>query len=118
MPWPASDVVTIDGGTVGRFLEFLRSEERTERYRRNVQHYLATWGKFYAGRDIRSVALQEILQELGRHQRARKNRITALKSFTAYLREEEATLTSKEDPTIDVRVSAVACEVWDACDRD
>ena len=101
---PPSEVVTIDGRAVGRFLAFLRSEERTERYRRNVQHYLATWGKFYAGRDIRSVPLQEILQELGRHKRARKNRITALKSFTAFLREQEATLTSKEDPTIDLKV--------------
>ncbi len=101
---PPSQVITIEGPGVGRFLEFLRTEERTERYRRNVQHYLATWGKFYAGRDIRSVPLQEILRELGRHKRARKNRITALESFTAYLREQEATLTSKEDPTIDLKV--------------
>jgi hypothetical protein len=49
---PPSEVVTIDGPAVGRFLEFLRTEERTERYRRNIQHYLATWGKFYAGQDI------------------------------------------------------------------
>jgi len=103
---PPCEVVTIDGPRVGRFLDFLRNEERTERYRRNIQHYLATWGKFYAGRDIRSVPLQEILQELGRHKRARKNRITALKSFTAYLREQEATLTSKEDPTLDLKVPA------------
>jgi len=101
---PPSEVITIDGPAVGRFLEFLRTEERTQRYRRNVQHYLATWGKFYAGRDIRSVPLQEVLQELGRHRRARKNRIIALKSFTAYLREQEAELTSKEDPTIDLKV--------------
>ncbi len=57
---PPSQVITIEGPGVGRFLEFLRTEERTERYRRNVQHYLATWGTFYAGRDIRSVPLQEI----------------------------------------------------------
>src|SRR6266851_4731933 len=101
---PPSAAVTIDGPSVGRFLEFLRSESRTERYRRNVQHYLASWGKFYAGRDIRAVPLHEILGELGRHKRARKNRITALKSFTAYLREQEATVTSKEDPTIDLKV--------------
>jgi len=101
---PPSEAVTIDGPSVGRFLEFLRSESRTERYRRNVQHYLASWGKFYAGRDIRAVPLHEILGELGRHKRARKNRITALKSFTAYLREQEATVTSKEDPTIDLKV--------------
>jgi len=50
------------------------------------------------------VPLHEILGELGRHKRARKNRITALKSFTAYLREQEATVTSKEDPTIDLKV--------------
>ncbi len=105
---PPSEVVTINGAGVGRFLEFLRTEERTERYRRNIQHYLARWGKFYAGRDIRSVPLQEILRELGRHKRARKNRITALKSFTAYLREQEATLTSKEDPTIDLKLLLLA----------
>src|SRR6202158_1401407 len=46
----------------------------------------------------------EILHELGRHKRARKNRITALKSFTAYLREQEATLTNREDPTSDLKV--------------
>ena len=36
---PPSEAVTIDGPSVGRFLEFLRSESRTERYRRNVQQY-------------------------------------------------------------------------------
>ena len=35
---PRADVVTIEAGRVGRFLEFLRRDERTERYRRNVQH--------------------------------------------------------------------------------
>ncbi len=76
---PPPVVVMIDAPAVDRSLEFLRAEERTERYRKNVQHYLAAWGKFYAGRDIRSVPRQEILQELGRYKRARKNRITALR---------------------------------------
>ena len=42
---PRAEAVTIDGPSAGRFLEFLRSESRTERYRGNVQHYLASWGK-------------------------------------------------------------------------
>src|ERR1700687_815279 len=55
---PPSEAVTIDGPSVGRFLELLQGESRTERYRRNVQHYLASWGKFYGGREIPSVPLQ------------------------------------------------------------
>jgi integrase len=101
---PPAEGPVLDAPTVRRFLDYLRKEGRTERYRRNVEHYLAAWGGFYAGRDIRAVPLQEILKELGRHPHARKNRITSLKSFTAFLREQDATLTSKEDPTLELKV--------------
>jgi integrase len=95
--------VTTDPGTVARFLAWLRQEGRVERYVKNTQHYLAEWEAFLKGRDLRRVALWELRAELKRRGAA-KSRIIALKSFAAYLREQEAVLTSKEDPTLDLRV--------------
>jgi integrase len=45
-----------------------------------------------------------LLRELNRHPTARKNRITALKSFCAWLREVEGALTAAEDASISLKV--------------
>ncbi len=63
-----SDVaVFLDSDTVGRFLEYLCAQKRTERYVRNVGFYLAGWAEALAGRDLRTVNQQEYLRELARH---------------------------------------------------
>lgn len=98
-------IITLDDETIGRYLDHQKAGGRTERYRKNLRTYLAAWAAFYAGRDIRTVPLAELAAELGRPKRtARKSRIIALKSFTAYLREIEATLPASADPTTGLRV--------------
>jgi hypothetical protein len=92
--------VYLDAETVGRFLEYLQGQGRTARYVRDVGTYLAAWAEALAGRNLRRLTLQEVLRELARHKTARKNRITALKSFTAWLREGEAVLPVAEDCTL------------------
>ena len=100
----ASLAAVMDEECIGRFLDYLKREGRTERYRKNVRFYLSQWADFYDERDVRLVPLQALLQELNRHPTARKSRITSLKSFTAYLREEEATLKIGDDPTVSLKV--------------
>lgn len=96
--------VYLDAETVGRFLEYLQGQGRTARYVRDVGTYLAAWAEALAGRNLRRLTLQEVLRELARHKTARKNRITALKSFTAWLREGEAVLPVAEDCTLALKV--------------
>ena len=95
--------VYVTAETVGRFLESMRSAGTTARYVGNVGFYLATWAESLAGRDLRTVSLQELLRELARHPTGRKNRITALKSFASWLREQGA-LSLAEDPTVSLKV--------------
>ncbi|SEU28755.1 tyrosine-type recombinase/integrase [Stigmatella erecta] len=102
--------VYLDPETVGRFLEYLKAQGRTERYVGNVAYYLAGWAEVLVGRDLRRLTLQEVLRELARHKTARKNRITALKSYTAWLREVEAVLPVSEDCTLALKVPAARPE--------
>lgn len=95
--------VYLNAETVGRFLDSMRQAKTTERYLGNVGFYLATWAEALSGRDLRTVTLQELLRELARHKTARKNRITALKSFASWLREQGA-LSLAEDPTVSLKV--------------
>ncbi|ATB30423.1 hypothetical protein MEBOL_003884 [Melittangium boletus DSM 14713] len=95
--------VYLTAETVGRFLESMRNAGTTARYVGNVGFYLATWAEALAGRDLRTVSLQELLRELARHPTGRKNRITALKSFASWLREQGA-LSLAEDPTVSLKV--------------
>ncbi len=102
--------VYMDAARVGRYLERMRSKGTTERYVKNVGFYLAAWAEGLAGRDLRSVTLQDLLRELNKHKAARKNRITALKSFCAWLREEEGALTAGEDASISLKIPATRPE--------
>ncbi|WNG19323.1 site-specific integrase [Cystobacter fuscus] len=97
--------VYVNAETVGRFLDSMRRAGTTARYVGNVGFYLATWAEALAGRDLRTVTLQELLRELARHKAGRKNRITALKSFASWLR-EQGTLALAEDPTVSLKVPA------------
>lgn len=100
----------VNADSVRRFLEYLRSQGRTERYVKNVCVYLATWAEDLAGRDLRTVAVQELLRALAKHKTARKNRIIALKSFASWLREVEGALSAAEDATRDLKVPAARPE--------
>jgi integrase len=96
--------VFMDAASVARYLEHMRGKGTTERYAKNVGFYLAGWAAGLAGRDLRTVTLQDLLRELKRHKTARKNRITALKSFCAWLREVEGALTAGEDASISLKI--------------
>jgi len=102
--------VYMNAEAVGRYLDTMRRAGTTERYVGNVGFYLATWAEGLAGRDLRTVTLQDLLRELNRHTTARKNRITALKSFCAWLREVEGALTAAEDASISLKVPATRPE--------
>lgn len=100
----AAAAVFIDDERVGRFLAWLRANGRTERYRRNVRSYLAQWARALAGRDLRTVSLQELRRTLAGWEKARKLRIIVLKSFASYLREEEGAISVAEDATLALKV--------------
>jgi integrase len=69
-------------------LAHLKTEGRTERYRRNLRTYLAQWAESLAGRDLRTVTLQELKRELAKRPAARKHRIIALKRKKGYTMQE------------------------------
>jgi hypothetical protein len=51
--------VYLDGETMGRFLEYLRGQGRTDKYRRNVRTYLASWAEASAGKCYRARWMRE-----------------------------------------------------------
>ncbi|WP_225412044.1 site-specific integrase [Stigmatella hybrida] len=101
-----ASAVFMNAETVGRYLEHMRSKGTTERYVKNVGFYLAEWAGGLAGRDLRAVTLQDLLRKLNQYPTARKNRITAFKSFCAWLREEQGVLTVGEDTSLSLKVPA------------
>ena len=98
------EAVHLDPPTVARFLDHLKGEGRTERYRKNLRTYLSAWAEILANRDLRSLSLQELKRCLARWPTARKNRIIAIKSFFSFLREVSATLPSAQDATLALKV--------------
>ncbi len=96
--------VYLESATVGRFLEYLRGQGRTEKYRRNVRAYLTFWAEALADRDLREVTLQELKRELAKASTAKKHRIIAIKSFFSFLREVEAVLPASQDATLGLKV--------------
>jgi integrase len=100
----AAEAVQMTAENVKRFLDHLKTQQRTEKYRRNVRSYLAEWAVPLAGRDLRALSLQDLKRMLSQWSTARKARIIAIKSFFSFLREEEAVLTSGMDATLDLKV--------------
>jgi len=98
--------VRVDAESVARFLAWLRTNGRTERYRVNTRNYLAQWARVLAGRDLRAVSLQELKRTLSGWEKARTARIIALKSFVSYLRDEEGAISVAEDATLSLKVPA------------
>jgi integrase len=96
----AADALVMDADTVDRVAAHLVKEERSPKYVKDVIGYLGTWTEDLGGKDLRAFKLKDLLKILGTHKTARRKRIAALKSFTAYFREIEATLDLRDDPTI------------------
>jgi integrase len=95
---------TLDGDTLEAFLKHCERQGLTEDYRNDILgHYLRAWGNALGRRDIRTVQLRELRVMLDKWRTARHHRIVALKSFTAWLREEDR-LRRNEDPTLDLKV--------------
>lgn len=100
----AAEAVYMTAENVKRFLDHLKAQQRTEKYRRNVRSYLREWAVPLAGRDLRAISLQDLKRMLALWGTARKARIIAIKSYFSFLREEEAVLTSGMDATLDLKV--------------
>lgn len=96
--------VVVDADAVAGLLRFLAAQGRTPRYRKNVRLYLAHWVDALGGRDLRTVTLADLQAHLAAWGTARRHRIIALKTLTAYLREQTATLLTADDPTAALRV--------------
>ncbi|NOJ83831.1 site-specific integrase [Myxococcus xanthus] len=101
--------VHIDEEAVAGLLLHLTEKGRGLAHRRAVRAYLSAWGEALAGRDLRKVQLRDLRKLLADWGTARKYRIIALKSFTAWLREEDR-LKPSEDPTLSLRVPPAVAE--------
>ncbi len=72
-------------GKDGRPVYVLRKMVQGRAYMVHLDARSETEAEALAGRDLRTVSLQELLRELARHPTGRKNRITAIKSFASWL---------------------------------
>ncbi len=123
-PSPASaKAILIDADSVKKCRDNLLKEGRVKRYVENVGYYLAQWGADLAGRDLRTVTTQELLQVLasfpkpGKDRKgrdivmgeARRHRVSAIKTFTAYLR-GLGVLKAAEDPTVELELPSAEPE--------
>lgn len=100
----AADAVVVEAATVDRVAAHLQREGRSSRYIKNVISYLGHWAEDLGGADLRRLKLKELLRIVNEHGTARGKRIAALKTFTAYFREVEATLQLNEDPTLALKM--------------
>ena len=57
----AAQAVYVIAENVGRFLDHLKRERRTEKYRRNLRTYLSKWAVPLADRVLRTVTLEHAL---------------------------------------------------------
>ncbi|WP_201756499.1 site-specific integrase [Corallococcus silvisoli] len=95
--------VRIDEEALSGLMAHLTEKGRSKDYRRDVRNYLAAWAEALGGRDLRKVQLRELRKYLADWKTARKGRIIALKTLTAWLREDDQ-LKPSEDPTLELKV--------------
>lgn len=102
--------VVLDVETLSLFAAHCAKQGLSEGYRKHILgRYLADWGVALRGRDLRTVALREVVSALDGWKTARHHRIVALKAFTAWAR-ETAQLRRGDDPTVDLRVPPARAE--------
>jgi integrase len=98
------DAVILTEELVDGLIEYMERRKVTLRHRTNVRFYLAQWTKDLEGRDLRSVTFQDLKRIKAKYKGvAERKRISALKTLTAYLR-EEGLLDHREDPTLGLAV--------------
>jgi integrase len=96
----AADAIVVNAESVDKVAAHLQREGRSPKYIKNVISYLGVWAEDLRGRDLRGFKLKDLLAIVNERETARGKRIAALKTFTAYFREVEASLELNEDPTI------------------
>jgi integrase len=105
-----ADAVVLDDETINRFTAFLANppdgRPRTPLYIANLKSYLGQWRDAFHGRDLRTLTLRDYQKPLASWAKGYHMRIVAIKSFTSFLREHEATLKRAEDASLDLRVPA------------
>lgn len=92
--------LVVGSDTIGEVIRYLKKVERHPDHVNAVMRYLAQWGEDLAGADLRKVRIENLKLILAKYETARQKRIAALKTFTAYFREEVNTLRVEEDPTL------------------
>jgi hypothetical protein len=96
----AANAIVVEDATVDKVAAHLSREGRSPKYIKDVIAYLGWWGEDLGQKDLRSFKLKDLLRIVNERGTARGKRIAALKTFTAYFREVEATLEMNEDPTL------------------
>lgn len=99
----AQGPVCCDAPTIAVFIQHMQDRGRSAEYVIACRAYLADWTQAFAGRDLRSLTIRDIRRHLAGWDTARKWRIIALKSFTAWLR-EDGRLPLDRDPTLALKV--------------
>lgn len=116
-PAPTVDgPLRIDGALIQRLVTAMQADGLTDRHIENVERYLAAWSSDLKGRDLRRVTVRDlnaVLDSYPRQERdgvtgqvrtvsqARRHRITALKTLTAWLR-KRGELSPAEDASLAV----------------
>ncbi|MBS2028702.1 MAG: hypothetical protein JST54_12445 [Deltaproteobacteria bacterium] len=102
---PAPTVpVLVDDQAIKDFVAWKRSEGFNELYVRDeLEKYLTDWAAVLKTRDLKKASTPELRQMVAKWPTAKHHRITAIKAFAAWCRNEVGTLTSQNDPTLDLK---------------
>jgi hypothetical protein len=99
------DPVQLTADLVAEYQRWQINKGISERHARDVAKRLANWIEDLDGTDLRKVSLRDhIKPALAKRVTMRAHRISTIKSFYAWLREEKHLLTSANDPTLDLPV--------------
>ena len=93
--------LVLDAETLQAFADYAREQGLSEDYRKDILgHYLSQWAEALGRRDLRKVSLRELRALLNRAvwKPGRRHRIVALRSFTAWAR-QDTRLRPADDPT-------------------
>lgn len=93
----------VSDALIAQLLADMAADEMSEGHKKSVQSYLRKWRDVLDGRDLRKVNLVELREALRGWSTARKYRIIALKTFTAFLR-REGLLKPADDASMELHV--------------
>jgi integrase len=92
--------LVVNADSIRQVQKHLQTLERHPGYVDAVVRYLAQWGEDLAAADLKKTRIETLKLVLTKHTTGRQKRIAALKTFTAYFREEVNTLPPELDPTV------------------